>query len=891
VTITVGSRLGPYEVQAPIGAGGMGEVWRARDSRLDRTVAIKVLPAEFAQNAQFRVRFEREAKAISSLTHPNICTLYDVGNDGGVEFLVMEFLDGESLADRLSRGPLPIEQVLRVGVQIAEALDRAHRAGIVHRDLKPGNVMLTRNGAKLLDFGLAKPVETSPLGELTSMRTERRSLTEEGTILGTFQYMAPEQLEGIEVDHRADVFAFGALLYEMATGRRAFGGKSKASLIASILTAEPQPISAIQPLTPPAFERLVNACMAKDPDERLQTAHDAKLQLQWIIEAGATAAPATARARGRRDVIAWSVAALFAVAAAALAIFAWRQRTEILSAPPVRLSIVPPDNYQLDIAGSSAPVAISPDGQKIVFGAMRDAKSSLWLRRFDSTSARELPGTENALHPFWSPDGREIGFFSENKLKRLELNAATPVVVCDAPDGRGGSWNAAGDIIFAGRYTPILRVSASGGAVTPVTQLSAAGRDLTHRWPRFLPDGHHFLFLSSPIGSEDPSNTICVGSLDGKLRKTIVTASSQPMFFDRWLLFVRDRSLVAQQFDLSALELRGEPVSLQEQQLVFDTVFSCAAVAVSPTGTLVYQQGEPPRDSQLSWLDRTGKATGTVGEPDRYGNFALSAGSRALYCAYRTAAAQPSNIWAFDLDRGTKTRVTFGGTHDGSPIVSPDGTTLVYTAVDKGLSEVRAKDLRTGAERRLVPPQAGSVSATSWSADGTMVFLGRTAAATRGDIWYVTMRDAVLHPYLVTAAPEGFARISPDGKWVAYQSGESGRPEIYVAPFPPTGAKWQVSTTSGLSPRWRGDGRELIYATNDHKLIAVPITLGTSPVIGASVSLFQVHTALPSQWLYEMTADAQRFLVNSRVGEEPPPQPLTVVEHFANELRAATQQR
>jgi Tol biopolymer transport system component/predicted Ser/Thr protein kinase len=891
VTISVGTRLGPYEVLAPIGAGGMGEVWRARDSRLDRTVAIKVLPAEFAQNAQLRVRFEREAKAISSLTHPHICTLYDVGNEAGVEFLVMEYLDGESLADRLNRGPLPLDQVLRYGTEIAEALDRAHRAGIVHRDLKPGNVMITRNGAKLLDFGLAKPIEESPLGALTSLRTERKSLTEEGTILGTIQYMSPEQLEGQEVDHRADLFAFGALLYEMATGRRAFSGKSRASLIASILTTDPQPISTIQPLTPPGLERLVRACLAKDPDERLQTAHDAKLQLQWIAEGATDIAPAATAKRRRRDLVAWCVAGLCAIATLVLGVRLWQQRARELATPPVRLAITAPDGYSFDLTGSAAPPAISPDGQKIVFGATREGKRSLWLRRLDNSVAQALPGTEDGLHPFWSPDSREIGFFSDNKLKRLDLSGAASVVICDAPDARGGSWNASGDIIFAERYTPISRVSASGGKAVEVTKLSAAQRDVTHRWPLFLPDGRHFLFLASPVGSEESANTICVGSLDGNLRKTIVAATSQAMFFDGYLLFVRDRALVAQRFDEKALALTGEPVTLPEQQLAFDTVFSRATVAVSPSGTLVYQQGEQPRESQLVWVDRSGKQVGTIGEPDRYGNFSLSPGARMLFTSYRMMTAQPSNIWSFDLEHGVRARVTFGAGHDGAPLVSPDGSELIYSAVDHGGTELRMKDLRTGAERRLIAPEAGVLLATSWSADGQTVFITRSVAATRSDIWYMTLPGFVLHPYLASPAVEGGARISPDGRWVAYQSGESGRPEIYLAPFPPTGAKWQVSTGSGLSPRWRADGKELIFISNDHHLMAASIALGTTPQIGSASPLFQAHTPITAQWAYDMTADAQRFVVHNRLGEQPPPQPLTIVEHFDHELRAASGRR
>src|SRR5437867_6624632 len=505
MAITAGTRLGPYEVLAPLGAGGMGEVWKARDTRLDRSVAIKVLPAEFAENAQLKLRFEREAKTISQLNHPNICTLYDVGFLGGgpppsaadaaegrgapqsgVPYLVMELLDGESLADRLTKGPLPIEQVLRYGIEIAEALEKAHKAGVVHRDLKPGNIMLTKAGAKLLDFGLAKPASVFN----ADGATQHKPLTQEGTIVGTFQYMAPEQIEGGEVDARTDIFALGAVLYEMATGKRAFEGKSKASLIASILTAEPQPITAVQPMTPASFDRVIRTCLQKEPDDRWQSAHDVATELRWVSEAPSTTTP-----RRARSLLVWSMAAILGVISIALAVALWRETQSARNEPAVRTLILPPENTTFDFLGAAAPPAVSPDGKRIVFGAVEPGKKRmLYVRPLDSLVAQQLIGTEGATFPFWSPDGRFIGFFVDNALKKLEVIGGAPVTLCSVIDGRGGSWSPDGQtIIFTGRFAPIYRVPSAGG--TPSTVTTLEGRDVTHRFRQFLPVGHHFLFL------------------------------------------------------------------------------------------------------------------------------------------------------------------------------------------------------------------------------------------------------------------------------------------------------------------------------------------------------------------------------------------------------------
>jgi len=879
MSLSVGARLGPYEIVSRLGAGGMGDVWHGRDTRLDRSVAIKVLHADFAKSAQLRLRFEREAKAISQLTHPHICTLYDVGHEDDVDFLVMEYLEGETLADRVVKGPLPFEQIVRYGIQIAEALAKAHKRGIVHRDVKPGNIMLTKSGAKLLDFGLAKPSENGVVEELTTVRTEKKSLTEEGTIVGTFQYMAPEQVEGHVVDARSDIFAFGAVLYEMATGRRAFEGKTKASLIASILTTQPPPINAIQPMTPASLDRVVRSCLAKDPDERWQSAHDIALELRQVAEPQPLA-------KSRRHALPWAIAALFLLATIGTGIALWRTQSATAGGDPIRTCILPPENTVFDFRFFGAPPAISPDGKRVVFGATEPGKKRmLSIRSLDSLVAQQLPGTEDAMFPFWSPDGRSVAFFTNEALRKIEPGGGAPVSLCNVAEGRGGSWSPDGQtIIFCGRNTPIMRVPAAGGSPVEITALDGAFS--SHRWPEFLPDSRHFLFLASPAGTEDVLNTICVGSIDTRMRKALVSRADDPHYWNGTLLFVRDQVLTAQRFDPKRLELSGDVVQLKEQPIE-TTTFAKSIVSIAGDGTLLYQTGSQPRETQLTWFDRSGKEIGKIGEPARYGMPKLDADGRQV--AAFIGAFPNGNIWTFDLTRGVKSRVTFGSGFDFSPLWSPDGRKLAYMSTEKSGFRLLLKDLTNGGEEELFKGGGqGNSAVTSWSADGRLI-LFNFGATTRSDIWWMSLDERKPHLYLGTPFVETAARFSPDGKWVAYQSNESGNPEIYIAPFPPTGAKWQVSSGRGASPRWRGDGQELFYVTPTVTVMfmAVPIRLGATPEIGQAAKLFSVPINNPNSGVYDVTRDGQRFLVNARMGEEPPPQPLILLQHFDRELAEA----
>ena len=867
----------------------MGEVYRAKDTRLGRDVAIKILPAEVSANVERKQRFEREARTISSLTHPNICALYDVGNQDGIEYLVLEFVEGETLEKRLAKSPLPTDVLLRHGIEIADALEKAHRSGVIHRDLKPGNVMLTKSGAKLLDFGLAKwsAANHSEEETLKTLTSAGARLTGEGSIVGTFQYMAPEQLEGKEADVRTDLFAFGEVLYEMATGRTAFAGKTKASLIAAILSAEPAPLSALQPMTPPALERLVRGCLEKDPDERWQTAHDVKLQLRAIAEGGSQSGVPTpiAAARKNRERVLLGVALAGLVAMIVLGLL-YRNRTP--EKQRVVRSYVKPMPGSSFVLGSTGGFTLSPDGLRFAYVAQdADGKTLLWVRSLDSLQAHALAGTDGAAFPFWSPDSRFIGFFAGHKLKKIEAAGGPPLALCDVRSGRGGTWNQDDVILFVPAVNePIYRVSAAGGTPTRVTSLDTTKGETTHRWPFFLPDGRHFLYVAgTPFGlKEDSENAIMVGSLDSQESKFVLHSHSGAMYASRHILFLRENTLVAQPFDTKRLELTGDAVPIadpvQEDENIIHGFFS-----PSYDGLLAYLEGGSSTGRELILTDRNGTRIREVPGPEAYSAPRVSPDGKRL--AY-TISSSGYDIWSYDMDRGVKTRLTFGASAREasiSSIWSPDGKRIAFSSFRGGKYGIYEKPMDgSGSETVLLEGSEQLRYPNDWSADGKFLAYQQTGPGTF-EIWILPLTGE-RKPYRFLPSPFSMlsAVFSPDGKWLAYTSTESGEAKVYVAAFPGPGGKWQISPGSGRMPRWRHDGKELFYFSTDNKVMAAEVKAnGSSLEIGSVRMLFETQPNLNFSGGYDVTADGQKFAIAYDAGQ--PGAAITLVVNWDAELK------
>ena len=849
MVLTAGTRLGPYEIEGMLGGGGMGEVYKARDTRLHRTVAVKVLAPEIASDAAFKARFEREARTLSTLNHPHICVLHDIGAHNGIDYLVLEHLEGQTLAERLQAesGGLKLADALRIAVAVADALDAAHRHGIIHRDVKPGNIILTPGGPKLLDFGLAKqPSATSAAA--STLATQPGTGTSQGVIVGTLQYMAPEQIQGQQVDARTDVFAFGAVLYEMVTGRKPFEGQSQASLIAKILEVEPPTL----PVSSPALDHLVRQCLAKNPNDRWQTARDLLLELRWVQENDAKRESMTPQPKLARRWLPWAVAAAASLAAGS----SWALRPAVteFSGPPVHFDVPIPPKMQPPGEWQGA-ASLSPDGRYLAVAASLEGRMQILLRRMDDTAFQPLAGTDDARVPFWSPDSRSIAFFANGKLRRIAATGGAAVTICEAGElSYGGSWSKAGLIIFS-MSGVIHKVAASGGVPVAVTSIDATQGDGEHRYPLFLPDGQSFLFT---VLGRQPG--IRVGVLGTQTNKLLVPDGGQAVFVPpSSLIFVREQSVMALPFDPQRLEVTGQ------EQKVADR--ATGGLSATTGGTLVFRPAGVSV-SQLQWFARDGRRLRSVGVPGGYQQMALSPSGRrvALQRGEAFTTLVGTDIWMIDLMTGVLSRVTSDPGFEGDPSWSPDERSLAFTTRRTGRLSLFKKDLSTGIEAPLVQ-LAFDATLDEWTPDGRFVMfrnLGRAIQALPlvGDR---TPRIIVDTPLAI----EDQVHVSPNGRWIAFNSNESGRWEVYVASFPDFLGKRQISTGGGLQPVWRSNSEELFYLDPLGQLMMVAVSDANSE-FGVARPLFQTMiNPSPHYGEYGVAPDGQTFLLIEPAGPTP----------------------
>jgi Tol biopolymer transport system component len=902
MALNPGTKLGPYEILAPLGAGGMGEVYRAKDTRLDRTVAVKILPEHLAKTPEAKQRFEREARAVSSLSHAHICALFDVGSQDGLEYLVMEYLEGETLAERLVKGPLKIEEVQRIGMEISEALETAHRQGIVHRDLKPGNVMLTKSGAKLMDFGLAKPsmglsaasdllTPSGPTMSVAALTAATSPLTQKGMIVGTFQYIAPEVLQGKDADARSDIFSLGCVLFEMATGKRAFEGKSQLSVFTAILEKEPELVSAVQPLAPRELDQIVKNCLAKDAEQRYSTAHDVKLQLGALeprtasATSGVMATPVQVEKSHKLRNILLGVGAAGVVLAAGLGYaLGGKSRGDGL----LRVQVTPPENMKfVDTGDLGGMPVLSPDGSKVAFAAVgENSRQALWVRSMDSFAAQRLEGTDDAAHPFWSPDGRYIGFFAKGKLAKVLATGGPVIEIAAAVNPRGGSWCGGDVIVYAGDFQAgLMKVSANGGAASEATKLDTA-KHTTHRWPWCLPDGQHFIYLATNHrGGAAEDNGIFYGSLDGKEGHEVVVSDAGAEVADGYLLYHLQANLMAQKFDVGSGKVSGEPVAILDK-VKFDTGVWRALFTVSQKGRMAYfTGGEAAVGTELLKLDRSGKVQKVLGETGSYMDPTYSPDGKRL--AYLTG--DPLwNVWIMDLERGNRTRVTFDNTVKQKPTWSPDGKMIAYLVRAMGQkSVIRGKAANgAGVEQTLVEDKDYSVTFPQYSPDGKYLVYAREYGVGAASIMAKPLAGGEPITVLATAGLQmtlPLFSLSPNGKWIAYTSGESGKYEVYVAPFPHGEGKWQVSNGNALTPVWRRDSKELYYLSVSGAVYAMEIgEQGNELQMGTPKLLFRTNLA-PMGTVYDAAADGQSFVV--QVTGENSQAPMNLETNWMVELK------
>lgn len=876
-----GTRLGPYEIIAQIGSGAMGEVYRARDTRLGRDVAIKVLPQDVSADRDRLVRFEQEARSASALNHPSIITIYEIATAGSVSYISMELVEGKTLRELLAQGPVPTKRLAAIAAQIADALAKAHEAGIIHRDLKPDNLMVTRDGfVKILDFGLAK-VALPESAEIAGTPTLVKDETHSGVVLGTLGYMSPEQASGRRVDFRSDQFSLGSILYELATGKRAFSRPTTAEALVAIIREEPEPIAALSPRLPVSMRWVIERCLAKDPEERYASTRDLALDLKHLRDHASEVSPEAAPVILARR-LGWLGPALIAglVVAAALAVFATLRGRDRLPVRPVRFVVSIPPGATYAPGEISRGFALSPDGTRLVIETIVRGRRRLFLRSLDSDTATELDGTDGAEAPFWSPDGRSIAFFANDKLKKIPAGGGPPEELCPASFDLVGSWNSEGTILFS-HLAPrpgIYRVSDKGGEALQVTSVGPSPSAFADIWPHFLPDGRRFLYMAS-VGGTAPRE-VRIASIDSKESRVVTRLKSRVEFAaPGYLLYVREATLFAQPFDEGSARLAGEPLPVAENVHYFFGP-GLASFSASQTGVLAYQAAAPT--SRLVWLNRAGRETDTLGQPAVLNGFRISADGQNVAAAIEDKRYGTSDVWVFELQRGVSTRLHFDPVDEKSPIWSADGSKVLYRSDRKGVPDIY--EIGVGvleSERRLLD-QPGVQQPEDVSRDGRFLVYCNNTQKTAPEIWLLPLvGDPKPMPWLQTRFAERSPRFSPDGRWIAYESDESGDPEVYVARTEGGGEKRRLSPAGGRLPRWRQDGKEMYYVTPNGSLMAVPIAPGTRLEAGTPVQLFHVEAVIES---YDVTPDGSRFLV-SMPSEKLRESPIHVIVNWPATLK------